>query len=464
MHSLEPEALIEALAKRDRESWLIIEKSSQILPLTQSFYQQFKQSSHPLKILLLESEPVRFLAAFIAAIAAYCPVFLGNPHWGEREYQQVLELIQPHLVLGQSFSHFPESNSDLKSDLPLIMIPTGGSSGSIKFAVHTWSSLVASVQGFQEYFQIDEINSFCLLPLYHVSGLMQFIRSFLTQGQFLIPASRTLTSPPTSNFFISLVPTQLRRYLQDSNSSAVLTQFQTILLGGAPAEKSLLQAAQNLKIPLALTYGMTETASQIVTLKPEDFLKGNFSNGKVLPHAKLFICDETGQVLESNQWGTLQIQSQSLMLGYYAPNFDCKPQLSSFISDDLGYFDDCGYLHIIGRQSYKIITGGENVFPSEVEAAILATQLVNDVGVIGLPDTDWGQAVTAVYIPQNPGISISQIQTALTHQISKYKQPKHWIQVNALPRNAQGKLNYEELKKMAVSWISCPIPPLNKTT
>jgi O-succinylbenzoic acid--CoA ligase len=182
---------------------------------------------------------------------------------------------------------------DLENIFPssaLIMIPTGGTSGKIRFAIHTWQTLTASVRGFQAHFSLNSINSFCILPLYHVSGLMQFIRSLITGGKLFIGSYQKLKLGqipdfPNADFFISLVPKQLQILLPDY--SEWLGHFKTILLGGAPATPQLLNQARNYQLKLAPTYGMTETASQIVTLKPEEFLQGNNSSGKVLPHAQI---------------------------------------------------------------------------------------------------------------------------------------------------------------------------------
>lgn len=337
-----------------------------------------------------------------------------------------------------------------------IMIPTGGSSGKIKFAVHTWETLTASVRGFTEYFQLSKVNSFCVLPLYHVSGLMQFIRSFMTGGKFVVLPFKELESGlsynnESSEFFISLVPTQLQRLLQNPELTQWLSQFKTVLLGGAPAWNEILEKARYCNIPLAPTYGMTETASQIATLKPVDFLNGKNSCTQILPHVNLTICNEQGQVLTSNQIGYIKICSQSLALGYY-PNSD---NTQGYLQvDDLGYFDDQGYLHIIGRGSDKIITGGENVYPAEIESAIRATAMVIDVCVIGISDKLWGQAVTAIYIPKNSKTSYLNIKTLLKDKICKFKIPKHWFAVKTLPRNSQGKINRQQLQQIAKNFLT----------
>jgi O-succinylbenzoic acid--CoA ligase len=156
------------------------------------FHQFFNTYHYCPYVLLVESRPVQFLARLIAAVAAGCPLFLGNPHWQKQEWQQVFTQVQPDIILGEvpfDQPKFETGHHHLSGDF--IMIPTGGTSGQIKFAVHTWKTLTASAQGFQQYFQRSSINSYCTLPLYHVSGLMQFIRSFTSGGQLVIQSFKT---------------------------------------------------------------------------------------------------------------------------------------------------------------------------------------------------------------------------------------------------------------------------------
>ncbi len=444
--------------KSATNDWLINYDSRQFNQLAEAFYSQLTQLlPYTPKILLVEREPVRFLAGFIAACAAGCPVFLGNPDWVKAEWEQVFELVQPDLILGHGDWGLALRNYHPSIEPPIlnpqwIMIPTGGSSGQIKFAIHTWETLMASVQGFQQYFNLNQINSFCVLPLHHVSGLMQFMRSFTSGGKLAILPFKELDSDikidiELTDFFVSLVPTQLQRLLKKTSLANWLSQFKTVLLGGAPAWREILEQARQYNISLALTYGMTETGSQIATLKPDHFLKGYNNCGQVLPHAKLTICSSTGNILNVNETGIITIQAQSLALGYYPKLFtEDKFQL-----DDLGFLDNNGNLNIVGRSSNKIITGGENVYSHEVEAAIRATALVNDVCVIGISDRHWGQVITAIYVPSNSSVTNAVLQAALEHKLSKFKHPKHWISLPNLPRNSQGKINREQLQEIAIT-------------
>lgn len=453
-------------------------------------------------VFIVETNPIKFIATFLAGIIAEGNLFLCDPTWQQREWQQVLNLVEPDLVysdrttkdliaqIGSTFKNNADQCLKL-SRSALVMIPTGGTSGKIRFAIHSWDTLSASVTGFKSYFNCEKINSCCTLPLYHVSGLMQLMRSFLTQGNLYICPYKLLVTKqldfPKQDYFISLVPTQLQFLIESIPD--YLSQFKTVLLGGAPATRSLLETARAYKIAIALTYGMTETASGMVALKPEDFLAGNNSIGRVLPHGKVKLNitsldnNRAGNEVKKlpeiekreslsgktvldipvnlksqeikdhdlNQIGLIEINCDSLCLGYYPQLFLSK---QPFVTDDLGYFDDDGYLHLVGRNSHKIITGGENVFPVEVESIIYATKLVKDVCVIGIPDPKWGEAVTALYIPLNSDINLALIKQKVVSQLAKYKLPKNWIEVDSISRNNRGKINYQELKAIAIRMVS----------
>jgi O-succinylbenzoic acid--CoA ligase len=444
--------------------------SQEFANLAQGYYQElipFIDQNITPKILINEPDPIQFLAKFLATTAADLPIFLGNPQWQIQEWQQVEKLIQPNLIWS-SLSLEKLDYPVIENHPSYIMIPTGGTSGTVKFAMHTWQTLCASVVGLQNYFERSVINSFCVLPVYHVSGLMQFMRSLLTGGKLVITTTKylenNLNSPlDISNcreifpkisteinpqeFFLSLVPTQLQKLLTNPQAIPWLTQFSAIFLGGGAAWQELLTQARALQIPLALTYGMTETASQIATLKPQDFLGENSAIhntcGQVLPHAQLSLSD----------LGVITIKSTSLAVGYY-PELWENNDLRTDDLGDLEIFNKTGYLSIVGRQSLQIITGGEKVFPPEVEAAILATKLVQDVCVLGISDKYWGEAVAAVYVPIKPDINLDTdleditkvMQSSIAPHLAKYKIPKLWFSRSKLPRNAQGKINYQTLK------------------
>lgn len=439
------------------------------------------------RVLIARANPSEFLRDFLAATAAGATVILADPHWGASERSQAIALAQPEFFWTDWRDRDSQAlpNFDPRTVLfpGAIAIPTGGSSGQIKFALHDSASLGAAIAGFCNYFAADlpegRVNALCTLPLHHVSGLMQLLRCAHSGGclalaprdrapQFPLPGGSEFSSP-----FLSLVPTQLARLLADPGGAAWLQQFQTVLLGGAPPWPDLLDRARQHSIRLAPTYGMTETAAQVATLHPNDFLAGATSAGPPLPHATIKIWDldrdrpadphQTGQ-----NTGAIAIHGPSLFRGYLANPTD--PQTPDpppsrdrpWITDDLGYFDDRGHLHLLGRRSQTLITGGEKVHPQEVEAALLATGLVKDACVLGLPDRDWGQAITAIYVPSDRHQSWDHLRAALRDRLSPYKCPKHGYAIAQLPRNNQGKIERSRL----LTWLqrereshSKPHPP-----
>jgi o-succinylbenzoate---CoA ligase len=413
--------------QRLRAGWLVGIDGEVVISAADRLFADFNRSSAHFT-LIATLDPIEFIIKLMAGLRSELPIFLCNPRWGDGEWAQVSKLT---------------ARVNLPQHQNTIMIPTGGSTGEIKFAIHTWETLSASSWGFQEFYQVDKINAVCTLPLYHVSGLMQLVRSILTDGKLVIVDFHQLGNLPSSmltqlelgNYFISLVPTQLSKLLD--LDCDLLVRFYAILLGGAPPSRELLNRARTAKLPLALTYGMTETASQITSLKPAEFLAGSNNCGRVLPHAKIELVSA-----ENCHKNLIRIHSSALMRGYF-PNVD---SLTYFEPDDLGTVDlDC-CLTILGRNSDKIITGGENVFPIEIVDAIMNTGLVADVWVVGLPDPYWGQMVTAIYVKNHHPVSATILSSAIAGKISKFKIPKRWIVIDLIPRNTLGKVLVRELE------------------
>ncbi|MGB0564082.1 MAG: AMP-binding enzyme, partial [Spirulinaceae cyanobacterium] len=137
-------------------------------------------------------------------------------------------------------------------------------------------------------------------------------------------------------------------------------------------------------------------------------------------------------------------------LGYYPQPFVDQ---AWWPTDDLGQLDTQGYLSITGRQSRKIITGGENVFPEAIEARLRDTGQVKDVCVVGIPDVYWGEAIAAVYVPK-PDCELQQLQAALQAQGPPMEQPRHWLSCGALPRSPQGKIHLAQVRDWVMARLN----------
>ncbi|MFA6962621.1 MAG: AMP-binding protein [Opitutaceae bacterium] len=377
----------------------------------------------PRDVVVEACEPQAFIDRFTEAVAVGGTVFLADPAWGEQERAQFNALVA-------SDRRPPAAGGWL-------CIPTGGSSGNLKLARHDEETVSAAVNGFCAHFGVTRVNAIGLLPLYHVSGFMAWMRTVLTGGAYLPAAWRSVAGgerpPLTANdgdWFLSLVPTQLQRMLGDREAEDWLRGFRGVFIGGGPAWPALVEAGAKARLPLAFSYGMTETAAMVAALRPAEFLDGRRGSGAALPHAALGLDGE----------GRIIIEAESLFRGYWPETRQAGP----WPTEDLGRFDEHGSLHVLGRRDALIITGGEKVDPGEVEAVLRSVGGLADVVVLGVPDAEWGEVVVACY----PGDVDAALQTQPLETLAHYKRPKRYVAVPAAdwPRNAQGKVNRAALR------------------
>lgn len=372
-------------------------------------------------------EPAAFMGAFTTAVAAGGTVFLADPAWGLAERAQFDALV---------------SQKGADDARGWLCIPTGGSSGTIKLARHDEETLAAAVNGFCAHFGVTRVNVLGVLPLHHVSGFMAWMRTVFTGGKYLSANWRAVESGERpalpvgdGDWFLSLVPTQLQRLLGDLEAEDWLRGFRAIFIGGAPAWPALIEAGRQARLPLAFSYGMTETAAMVTALRPEEFLAGGQGSGSPLPHARVTLGEE----------GRIVIEGASLLRGYWP---DTRGS-GEWRTEDLGRFDEHGSLHVLGRRDALIITGGEKVDPAEVERVLRGTGQFADVAVIGVPDLQWGEAVVACYPAEFAPQDMEAVERVLGSHLAGFKHPKRYVAITRWPRNAQGKVNRAELRRFA---------------
>ncbi|MGA2016199.1 MAG: AMP-binding protein [Opitutaceae bacterium] len=370
-----------------------------------------------------EADPGRFMDAFARAAADGGSVFLANPGWRQAERAELGRLL----------------GAGGCGERGWLMIPSGGAGGGLKFARHDGWTIAAAVDGFRRHFRMDRVNSVCVLPLYHVSGFMAWMRSALSGGTFVpwswrdAEAGRFPADVP-ADCCLSLVPTQLQRLLATGGAAAWLRRFRIVFLGGGPAWDGLLDEAARLELPLSPSYGATETAAMVAALEPGRFLGGQRGCGPALPHARIDIADG----------GAVRVSGGSLFRGYFPAMADER----SWTSGDIGAFDASGSLVILGRSDDLILTGGRKVHPPEVEDALRASGEFDDVAVIGLPDPEWGQLVVACHPAGMRPPRPDRLEAALSG-LAPFKRPKRYAGVSPWPRNAQGKVDRAELARLA---------------
>jgi O-succinylbenzoic acid--CoA ligase len=420
---------------------------------------------------IAERDPASFMAAFARAAGGRGLVFLVDPEWSAAERIRADDVIA-HAAAASGGDAQPGSPG--ATGRGWLMIPSGGTGGRLKFARHDQDTIAAAVEGFRRHFAVGRIAAVGVLPLYHVSGFMAWMRCVLTGGKYVPwpwpelaagrwppfapsptsrpdqserPAAVQATDPPRApavaaavGRFISLVPTQLQRLLTSTAAAEPLRGFSAILIGGGPIWPALTEAAARLGLPLALGYGMTETAAMVASQQPGEFLAGRRDCGRPLPHARIDLTED----------GRIRIAGASVCRGYFPGEIaPAQSGNGGFATGDLGELDAEGHLTVLGRRDAVIITGGKKVDPLEVEAVLRATGEFEDLAVIGLPDDEWGSAVTVCH-PAGGRLAPDPIRLAAALAgLSPHKRPKRYCAIEGWPRNAQGKVNRLELVRLA---------------
>jgi o-succinylbenzoate---CoA ligase len=218
-----------------------------------------------------------------------------------------------------------------------------------------------------------------------------------------------------------------------------------MLLGGGPAALPLLEECVQKEIPVFQTYGMTETSSQIVTLSPEDSLRKLGSAGKPLFPSQLKILSDEKKEAAVNETGEIIVKGPNVTSGYL--NRDKNSNDGWLYTGDIGYLDEEGFLFVLDRRSDLIISGGENIYPAEIEGVLASHPAIWDAGVIGSQDHKWGQ-VPVAFIVKHSEVSEAEIMTFCLERLAKYKIPKKIYFIDKIPRNASKKILRRELRAL----------------
>lgn len=236
---------------------------------------------------------------------------------------------------------------------------------------------------------------------------------------------------------MSVVPVMLKQLLNDLPENVSYNSgFRTMLLGGGPTDRATLKRAQAHHIPIIQSYGMTETASQVIALDAEYADEKLGSVGKPLFPVSLKIADHLGVPV---RMGNIWIKSPTLTTGYLnQPNkLAEKCHDGWFNTEDFGYLDDDGFLFVQGREGDMISSGGENIFPDEIESVYLKLPEIDNIVVVGVPDEQWGQVPVAIVAGSE--LSLANLKAYGREKLAHYKVPKRFYFANDWHRTASGK-------------------------
>lgn len=369
----------------------------------------------------------------------------------------------------------PSSSSDLAAWLDSIPVPrmdfspnqdlqalqaiqfTSGTTGfpkgaMITYANHLWGAVGSA---FKLGVQANDRWLVCL-PLFHVGGMAILFRSclygtgiVLQQGFNEVAVIRSLSMDGVT--LVSLVPTMLKRLLDADFVAGNAPDLRLILLGGAAAPNELLTKAFATGLPVAVTYGLTEATSQVATMPPEDARAKPGSPGRPLLFSEVKIIDGNGQWAGAHVPGEIVVCGPTVMAGYYADSGATHAALKDgwLHTGDIGYLDDEGDLWVLNRRTDLIVSGGENIYPAEIERVLRSHPQVVEACVVGLPHADWGQQVVAlVQLDITGAVREEDLMRFTRRHLAGYKRPRQIMFVEEMPLTGSGKIHRRAVEEL----------------
>ncbi len=322
-------------------------------------------------------------------------------------------------------------------EAPALGLQTSGTSGTPKPVTLTFGNLLWSALGSAAALGVEPHDTWlCTLPLSHVGGLSIVVRSAIYATHALVherfDAGRVLASLSAEGVtLVSLVPTTLQRLLDAGLEHP--RELRCALLGGAPVPPELLRRARAAGVPVAQTYGLTEACSQVTTQAPGD---GTPDAGPPLFCTRVRIAAD----------GEIHVSGPTVAGGGELLGGLAVAGGGELATGDLGSLDAEGRLTVTGRKADTIVSGGENVAPTEVEAALAAHPAVSEAAVHGRADASWGESVVAtVVLVAGAAATQAELRAHCAARLAAFKVPKAVTFVAALPRTGSGKLLRREL-------------------
>jgi len=330
----------------------------------------------------------------------------------------------------------PIEPADARQDDPYAVVPTSGTTGHPKGVVLTRRNLAAAAEASAAFLGHRRGDRWlCVLPLHHVGGLSILIRSAHVGGTVVLEPvfePRRAAVLLHEVRFASFVPTMLTRILEQGEGP--FPGLSTVLVGGGPLPPGLLDDARAAGIPVVPTYGATETAAQIATGRPGE------AGVRPLPSVDLRIVGQSGASLGRGTVGEIVVDGPMISPGYRG----AEPRSGPYRTGDLGMLDEEGNLTVLGRVDDMVVTGGENVYPVEVERVLLAHPAVSDAAVWGADDPRWGATLHAAVVAD--GIDEDALRAWARERLAGYKVPKMWHLVDTVARSAMGKVDRRALE------------------
>ena len=312
-------------------------------------------------------------------------------------------------------------SNPLKIDRAATILFTSGTTAVPKAVLHTYANHFYSAKGANLNIRLGPNDRWLLsLPLYHVGGLAILFRVFLAGSTLVIASQGTQIQEAILHSgvtHVSLVQTQLYRLLSKKRGINALSKFKAILLGGSVIGESIIKKAVTLRLPIYTTYGSTEMASQVTTTRKNDSLKRLQTSGKILKYRQIRIMNDY----------EIFLKGKTLCQGYVEGNRLRSPTTSDgwFPTGDLGRFDAEKYLTVWGRKDNMFISGGENIYPEEIESELYKMKGIQEAMVVPVKNDEFVyRPVTLIKVSSSTHFSHAQLTRYLKKHLPRFKIPE----------------------------------------
>jgi fatty-acyl-CoA synthase len=352
---------------------------------------------------------------------------------------------------GADTSALPPAPDHSRPDAPVLLVFTSGTTGLPKAAVHTQANLAANMriaaqaQGMQAS---DRIAT--MLPLFHVGGLCIQTLPALGAGAQVLLLPRFAPDAAFDCFerdgptLTLQVPATMKALIEHPRwAGARLSSLRAVWAGSSLIPAALIEAFHARGLPVCNVYGSTETGPFSIALPPAHAMAKVGSCGWPAPQVEVQLAAVQGGA------GELWVRAPNVVRRYWPDEPACDAQ-GWFHTGDLARQDADGSFTVVGRAKDLIISGGENIHPAEIEQALASHEDVLECAAFGVPDEEWGEAV-AIAVVARPGAALTEeaLREHLSARIARYKMPRRWLWIDALPKTALGKVQRGALARMA---------------
>lgn len=443
------------------------------------------------RIVLLSENRLEYIALFAAMQRMGCVLVPLNYRLAGAEIDYLLRDAQPDLAIAEeqfeaplqgaaAFAQVPaywpmeklaafcEKEKDRKQtpyplqaveeDHPAFLLYTSGTTGFPKGAVYSHKMLFwNSINTAMSLIVNTESRTVNVMPPFHTGGWNVLTTPFLHHGAYTVlmrkfdaEAILRLLQEEAVTLFMG-VPTMLKIMAQSpAFEAARFPSLHYLIVGGEPMPIPLIEQWGEKGVPVRQGYGMTEVGPNLTSLHQDDALRKKGSIGRPNFYVQIRIVDEAGQDAATDEPGELLLKGPMVSPGYWQkPEATAKAIVDGwFRTGDMVQQDEEGYLFVVDRIKNMYISGGENVYPAEVERVLLSHPDISEAAVVGVPDPKWGEAGRAfVVLREGAALQAEAVRDFCRERLAKFKVPREVVRIGQLPKNDTGKINRAKLKE-----------------